>query len=127
MSLTRYLILMTLATLLCWGAFLIVIYSVDPFETVTLGFVLFYLSIFFALVGILSLIGFLVRYIFNKNQFITQQVIVSFRQAILLAILVTASLYLQSNGLIAWWNLLILVVLLVVIEIGFMYGSKASH
>jgi len=117
---------MILATLLCWAAFLIVLYNVDPFSTVGLGLVLFYLSLLFTLIGTLSLVAFIIRYIFNKNQFITQQVIASFRQAILFSVLVVVALYLQSKELIAWWNLLILIVLLVVVEIGFSSKRMSS-
>lgn len=116
MNLTKYLILMVLATLLSWAAFLIVIFSIDPFATTSLGFALFYLSLFFVLTGSLSIFGFIIRYIFNKSQFINQQVIISFRQAILIAVLILVGLYLQSQNLVTWWNLVILIVLLVVVE-----------
>ena len=43
---------------------------------------------------------------------------------ILFGILVTAGLYLQSQKLVAWWNLLILVALLILVEIYFIYLSK---
>ena len=127
MSLSKYLILMIIATLFSWAAFCIVLYSVDPFSTVTLGFILFYLSLFFALVGTLSLLGFLIRYIFNKEEFITQQVIVSFRQAIWFGILIVVGLYLQSQNLVAWWNLLILLAILVFIEYCFISVNNRTY
>lgn len=126
MSLSKYIILMLVATLFCWGAFLIVLYSVNPFATTDIGFVLFYTSLFFALTGTLALVGFILRYIFNKTQFITEQVIVSFRQALLFALLIVVSLFLQSQQLIAWWNLLILIFLLVLIEFSFA-SQSAKH
>lgn len=121
MNLSRYLILMTLATLLCWSSFFIVISSVNPFSTSLSGFILFYLSLLFSIIGTLSLLGFLVRNLFNKNQFITEQVIVSFRQSVWFSILIIVGLYLQSQKLAAWWNLLILLVLLLVLEFYFVY------
>lgn len=119
MSLSKYLILMICATLFCWAAFLIVLYSIDPFSTISLGLFLFYCALFFTVVGTLSLIGFLIRYFFNKHQFITQQVVISFRQAIWFGILIIVGLYLQSQSLVAWWNLLILIILLGIIEYAF--------
>ena len=127
MNLTKYLTLMSLATLLSWIAFLVVIFSVNPFETVILGFVLFYTSLFFAITGTLSLIGFLIRYFINKNQFITQQVVISFRQAILFSILIITGLYLQSYNLVAWWNLLILIIILMFVEITFLAINKKQN
>lgn len=126
MSLSKYLLLMIIATIFCWAAFLIVINAVNPLATVALGYALFYVSLFCALVGTLSVIGFLVRFIFNKNQFIIQQVKTSFRQGVWFAILVVGGLYLQSQGLVAWWNLLIFVVLLVVVEIFFVSSQKST-
>lgn len=116
---------MILATLLCWAAFYLVINTINPFATMPLGFGLFYLSLFFALTGTLALLGFIIRYIFKRNQFITYQVVTSFRQGIWLAVLVVVGLYLQSQQLVAWWNLLILVVLLAVIEYAFSCGQQA--
>ena len=124
MKLSKYLTLMLLATLFCWGAFFIVLFSVDPFTTTILGFILFYFSLFFALVGVLSLVGFLTRYFFNKHQFITQQITVSFRQSVWFALLVVISLYLQSHKLIAWWNLLILILILAMVEYTFIIKNN---
>jgi hypothetical protein len=117
MSVTRYLILMTVATLLCLSALTLILYTVDPFTDSSLGLILFYLSLFFSGVGLLSLIGFLCRYFFNKNQFVTEQAVISFRQAILFSALLTIWLYLQSKNLITWWNLCLLVLILTTLEI----------
>ena len=127
MTLVKYLILMILATLFCWAAFFIVVYSVNPLQTVFLGFVLFYVSLFFAVTGLASIIGFLVRYFFNKNQFIIQQVKIAFRQAVWFGVLIIVGLFLQSQGLIAWWNLLILLIILTSLEMMFLKNSKEKY
>ncbi|MBU4360816.1 hypothetical protein KKC16_01435 [Patescibacteria group bacterium] len=124
MTLSKYLILMILATLFCWTAFLIVVYSVNPLQTVFLGFVLFYVSLFFSVTGLAAIIGFLVRYFFNKNQFIGQQVKIAFRQGIWFGVLIIVSLFLQSQGLIAWWNLLILLIILASLEMMFLKNNN---
>ncbi len=124
MPLSRYLIFMTLATLLSWASFLVVIFKVNPFNTSGLGFALFYFSLFFTLTGILSLVGFLIRRALVKNQFASEQALTSFRQAVLFGLLVMVSLYLQSKHLMAWWNLSILIVLLAVVEAAFVYYKK---
>ena len=116
---------MLLATLLCWGAFLIVIFSVNPFETTPLGFALFYFSAFFSLLGTFSILGFICRRAWGKNQFIVEQILISFRQAFLFAILFLVSLYLKSSQLMTWWNLIILVLLALVVETYF--SSRKSH
>ena len=118
---------MTLATLLCWASFIIVVNSVNPFNTSVLGFIFFYSSLFLSLIGTLSLLGFLLRHLLNKNQFISEQVVISFRQSIWLSIIIIVGLYLQSQKLAAWWNLLILLFLMLVLEFYFIYQSDVEE
>ena len=47
MTLKNYLLVMGVLTVFCWGIFLFVANLVDPTSTNWLGFVLFYLSLFF--------------------------------------------------------------------------------
>lgn len=124
MTLNRYLILMSLATLLCWASFFIVIFSVNPFNTTLLGFIFFYSSLFLSVLGTVSLVGFLLRHLFNKNQFVSQQVIISFRQSIWLSLILIIGLYLQSQKLTTWWNLLILILLMILLEFYFIYHNN---
>jgi uncharacterized membrane protein len=70
-------------------------------------------------VGTFSLLGFFIRFIFNKNKFASKQVLVAFRQSILLSVLVVVALFLQSLKLVSWWNLLILITFLTSGEIFF--------
>ncbi len=107
---------MILATATCWFSLWVVVFFVDPTITNWFGFVIFYLSLFLSLVGTLSLLGFIIRFLFNKNEFAFRQVITAFRQSILFALLICGALYLQSYRLMSWWNLLILIVLLTVVE-----------
>ncbi len=132
MTLKRYLFLMILGTLFCWAAFFIVVNSVNPYATVALGFWLFYLSLFFALSGTFALAGFMWRNLVNKNQFISEQVWLSFRQGFLLALLLVLSLFLMSQDLLTWWNLLLLIAILLVVEFFFLaktknYGVKTNQ
>jgi len=124
MTLGKYLFLMTMATLLCWGALALVVFFVDPEQSGTVGILIFYLAAFFAIIGTASIFGFLVRYFFKPRDFAFVQVKNSFRQAIWFAILVVIVLFLQSKGLIAWWNLILLVLALAVLEMFWMSLSK---
>jgi len=117
---------MTLATLLCWASFIIVVNTINPFNTAILGFVFFYSSLFLSLIGTLSILGFLLRNLLNKNQFISVQIMTSFRQSIWLALMIVIGLYLQSQKLVAWWNLLILILLMILLEFYFIYQSEET-
>ena len=68
-----------------------------------------------ALFGIFTLIGLFIRRISQKRGFpvlpsrAIRQLEVSFRQGLLLAVILLAALILQSQRILAWWHLIILV------------------
>ena len=124
MTLKKYLFLMTLATLLCWSAFVLVLIFVNPYQTGWLGHLFFYLSLFLSLVGVFSIIGFLVRYLVARNDFAYNQVKIAFRQALMFALLLVAILILQAFRLLVWWNMLLLILLLAGIEYFFVVAES---
>jgi hypothetical protein len=115
MTLKRYLLLMFLATLLCWLALASVMFYINPSEAGIIGFVLFYVSLFLSLVGTFSLVGFILR-VWLTTVPIFKQVIISFRQGVLFAVFVSLSLAMQSQGYLTWWLVIILLVLLAFVE-----------
>ncbi len=118
MSLKQYMILMAIGSAIGWGAWILILFSTNPFEAGFLGFVLFYLALFIALVGTMSLLGFIVRlWILKREEVVLRQVTTAFRQSILLSVLVAGSLYLQSRGVLAWWNIIIFIIVLGLIEL----------
>ena len=83
-------------------------------------FLVFYISLFLALVGTFSVLGFVMRVILlKKHFFLSRQVAVSFRQALLLSLLITAALVLQSRSLLTWWTALLVVAALTLLEFFF--------
>lgn len=116
MTLRSYLVIMIIATLVCWGLWVFVLWSVNPEVTNWLGFSLFYLSLFLALAGTAAIIGFLIRFIFLKRQLAFRAVKIAFRQSFIFAFLITASLFLLAHDLFTWLNLILLVVGLSVLE-----------
>ncbi len=109
MTLKNYLILMLSATIVCWGAFLFVINTIDPFAANWLGFVLFYFSLFLALTGSFAILGFLIRFAALKQALAFRLVSDAFSQSFLLALMVTISMVLQSFELLSWINLFLLI------------------
>lgn len=109
---------MVIGSLLGWGTWALVLFSINPFEAGLMGFVLFYASLAIGFVGALSLIGFVVRlWILKQEEIVLRQVTTAFRQACFFTILVVGSLFLQSRQLLAWWNILILIGLLSILEL----------
>lgn len=125
MTLRSYLIIMLAMTILCVTAFGYIIWTVDPEITNGAGFLLFYLSLFFSLIGVFSLIGFLIRFVFLKSELAVNKAVIAFRQSFLFAAFAIAALFLLSRGLLNWFNLAILIIGLSALEFFLLsYGRR---
>ena len=116
MTLKSYITIMTILTLICWGAFVYVLFTINPDSTNWIGFSLFYVSLFLSLVGSSALLGFTVRFVALKQILAFRSVKEAFRQSFLFAALVVLSLFLLSQGLFTWLNLAFLVMGLSILE-----------
>lgn len=117
MSLRFYLAFMTFGTILCWTAWVVVVNSIDPVMAGLLGLIFFYLSLFLALIGTASVMGFLIRKsIYKDSEIIFRQVKRTFRQSIILALLTIICLEFLRREWFHWWNALILILLGLTIE-----------
>ena len=126
MTLRAYLILMIIATLICWFAFGFVLWTVNPEITNWLGFLLFYSSLFIALTGTTAIIGFLIRFKGLKHELVFRSAKTAFRQSFIFAFLITATLFLLSKDLFTWLNLILLVIGLSVLEFFIISHSKSG-
>jgi len=124
MTLRSYIIIMLTATLLCWSAFAFVLFNVNPEITNWLGFLLFYMSLFLALVGTGALVGFVIRFVGLKRELAFRSVRDAFRQSFLFSFLITAVLFLLSKNLFSWLNLALLIIGLSVLEFFLLSYSK---
>ena len=124
MTLKKYLAVMVLATAVCWTIFLFVASVINPESTNSIGFFLFYLSLFMALSGTASLVGFLIRFVALKRDLAFRAVRIAFRQSFLFALFIIAILILLSQDLFNWLNLLMLIVVFVITETVMISSSK---
>ncbi|MBI5135210.1 hypothetical protein HZA86_03175 [Candidatus Uhrbacteria bacterium] len=116
MTLTRYTLMLLVATLIAWSGFAVVITQINPQTTGYDGFLLFYISLFFCLLASFSLIGLLIRLKTQKQHLPYYVVLLSFRQAIFFSLLVIGALLLQSQKALYWWNMVLLVIGLTAVE-----------
>lgn len=116
MTLKKYLNLMLVATLICWGVFVFVLKNINPNITNWLGFGMFYASLFLAVSGTASILGFLVRFWLLRQKLAFYTVKVAFRQAFLFGLLIVTTLILLSKDLFTWFNLILLILILSVLE-----------
>jgi len=117
MTLRSYLILMTIATAVCWAAFGYIIWTVDPRATNRIGFLLFYSSLFLSMVGTTAIIGFIIRFVGLKRKLVFNLVKDAFRQSFLFSFFIITILFLISKDLFSWMNLGFLVIGLTVLEL----------
>lgn len=113
---------MVIATVIALSGFGFVLFNIDPYVSGALGFTLFYATLFFSSIGILSLVMFVFRWIFNKNQPIFSLITKSFRHGVLLSVLMSVLLILEQLESLTWWNMTLIIAMIFTIEFFF-----ASH
>lgn len=123
MSLKRYLISISISTLLAWLSWVTVLFFIDP-AAGWLAHLLFHGSLFLAMLGTFALIGFFVRAKVDPQVALFNHVGVSFRQGAWLALLVVGTLILMGAGLYSWWSGLLFVLFVFLFELFFLSRVK---
>ena len=123
MTLKQLIYTMIVATIICWIAWAIVVIQIDPTDDGLIGIIMFYISLFLSLIGTFFLISFGFRKTFVKFSLDYKIVATSFRQSFSFALLVTLVLFLQSKELLTWWNIILIIVAISLVE-GFSLSVK---
>ncbi|MFH0829073.1 MAG: hypothetical protein V1907_02745 [Candidatus Kerfeldbacteria bacterium] len=127
MSLTRYLTIMGIGTAISSASWIIVLMFIDPETIGFVGVALFFVSFFLMIFGIASIVGFVVRRLFQRYEVAFKLVAISFRQAILIALMLSGTLFLQSRRLFTWWTSIPLLVFLSLVEAFFVARSSIGR
>lgn len=104
------------STIFSLGAWLLVLWKLNPYENAALALPLFFLSIFFAAVSVMTFIGLIVRRSLYKKFQPYNTFSVSLRQAVELAFCLIGSLFFLMLGVLTWWNGLLLVAIVLLAE-----------
>jgi len=108
MTLKQYFTIMGFATILGWVAWIFVVFNVDPYLDTGLGFLFFFLTLGFALIGTCSIIIYSLTSVFSKKTVATFRVVQrSFLYGTGIAISLVTLLSLQGKGILNLWNTLI--------------------
>jgi len=126
MTLRNCLLGLVLSTILCFAAWLLILFSVDPDKSNWQWFLLLYLSLLFALTSLFTLMGFFVRSKIFSNKPIFSQVGISFRHGILFSIVAVGTLFLQGLRMLSWQNSLLLIIGVVILEFYFVNQESNS-
>lgn len=119
MTYKQYLTVMIFGNLVSWFAFGFVLFRINPYTSGHMGHIFFYISLYLAICGTLAVLGFIVRIYLTRDKVISRQAGVAFRQAVLFASLPVGGLILQSRNLFTWWNTIVFIGALTVIELFF--------
>lgn len=117
MTLKNYLIVMSVVTVMCWSVFVLMLNMINPLTTNYLGFGLFYFSLFLAFSGTAALIGFVFRFVALRKSLVFQSVRNAFRQSFLFALFIVISLFLLALDLFTWFNVILLLIIFIVLEL----------
>ncbi len=108
MSVRAYLIGLVISSTLCTVALVLTVVNTNPSQGGQTAFGSFYISGFFALLGVFTLSGYVVRRYLTGNEVKYANINASFRQGFLISTLVVGTLLLQSVRLASWWDILLL-------------------
>lgn len=115
MNLSVYLTGLVVAVLLASACLAAILIYLSPTPISPSILILFYLSLFIASTGIFTLAGLFIRWISHRKRFflsvnrVFRQLEISFRQGLLLSVILISALILQSQRVLAWWHLVLLV------------------
>lgn len=127
MALKRYLALMFAGTIASWLAWVLVLFTIDPFVSGSVGLAGFSFTLFLALLGTFSLLGFLFRRTFSRTTIAFRQIGVSLRQGMLFSLIVVGVLLLRGTGLYTWWIVVFFVAGVTVLEFFFLTREAGSR
>ncbi|EKD93699.1 MAG: hypothetical protein ACD_28C00077G0003 [uncultured bacterium] len=115
-SYRQYLLTIALASLFSWAAWTMAILRLDPYEKTGIALSLFFVSLFFALIGTFTLLGFGLRRWLGDNEISYHHLTVSLRQGLLLSLSTLVCLGLLILGVLKWWNGLLIIAIALLFE-----------
>ena len=125
MTFAKCLTILGICSAFCWLVWLMVILMMNPAGG-PIAFLLFYFSLGLALIGTFSFLGFLFRSIILRKEEVAERGMkIAWRQSLFFALLIIGALILQSQRWLTWWNMIILLAVMVAME--FMFVSRRSR
>lgn len=120
MTLKSYLWGMRIGTLASLSALFLIVYYIDPEKSGIQGKIIFYFTVFLALSGIFILMLSWARRKLRKEGAVFSDFGISLRQGALLSVLAVVLLILQSFRFLTWWDGLLAVAGIFLVELYFL-------
>lgn len=119
MALFAYILGMAVAGVLCWSAFAMVVFSVNPFKADIISISTFFISLFFAVASTLTIFIMILRKRQDKETSPTSLLGSSFRYAAMASLILVSLLILQTLRILNWWDGALVVITILLIELFF--------
>jgi len=120
----KYISFIALAGILSWVSWVVVIFKLDPYESMGLALAFFYSTLFIALTCTFTVFGFYFRVWLFKNEIFYKHITISLRQGVFLGLIAVTALVFQMLRVLNWWSGLLLVVVVVLLEFYFSYRDS---
>lgn len=127
MNLQKFIVFMIIGSLLSLFGFLMILNFMNPNESGIFVFLLFYLSLGLFTLGTFTVLGFFARKKISHQEMVFAKVMISFRQALWISIVLIVSLFLQSKGLLNWINEILLILMLGFVEFFYLSAKEESQ
>lgn len=114
-----YLFLLFCVTLFTLGFFILMFFNVNPYTSDNLTISMFFISFFIFLTGLLFLLGFYFRVKISNNEVFYANFAPSFRQALLISLVLVGLLVLKSLKVLAWWDGIMFALSVLLLELYF--------
>ncbi len=120
MSHSIYLFGIFVAATFGWASWGVVINKLSPYNSPAPALILFYTSLFIALTATFALLGYYLRVWLNKHEIYFQHINISLRQGVFLSMIMCTGLIFQRFRVLTWWDGLLLVLVMILVEFYFM-------
>jgi len=119
MIFNRYVLFLTIALLVSVASLALVLMRLDPFVDGQLAITLFFVSLFFAISSLTSLVGYIIRVTLYRSELFLNHFNVSLRQGVVISIGIISLLGLQAIKTLTWWNGIMIVAICFMLELYF--------
>lgn len=127
MTIRGYIAFMLAGSAIAWLAWYVVLGTVDPFTAGLFGIGLFYGSLGLAVLGTLTLLIFVVRTMTHREELPVRNLGIAIREAFWGVAFLMVVLMLLRRGMLAWWNVMPLILALGIMEYIFLAFRRRVH
>jgi len=130
MNLRQYIAFFSFGTLVAWAAWAVVLVNIDPVSSGIPALIIFYITLFAALMGSFTTTGTIIRAYRFKKRDLEDIIITSLRQSLMLSVLIETSLILLSVehlNLLTVGGVVLVIAIIEFIALSRKHGKRHSH